>query len=195
MREINYLKAVVIVHGKSEKQICDFVKQQLRMKMQVVSEKKGEKSIQITSLKNILNNKIYKNKQNFIREYPDIELDSQRKNISPEFRIFIIMDTDDCTEKQKQKFISKKMFEGHWAYEYIVPIFNSPQLESVLVKANVPFEKKDNKRKKEYIKIFPTDEKYIKSDVIQIDELREKLKKIKETNMDEFLEFCLKNSK
>lgn len=195
MREINYLKAVVIVHGKSEKQICDFVKQQLRMKMQVVSEKKGEKSIQITSLKNILNNKIYKNKQNFIREYPDIELDSQRKNISPEFRIFIIMDTDDCTEKQKQEFISKKMFEGHWAYEYIVPIFNSPQLESVLVKANVPFEKKDNKRKKEYIKIFPTDEKYIKSDVIQIDELREKLKKIKETNMDEFLEFCLKNSK
>lgn len=195
MREINYLKAVVIVHGKSEKQICDFVKQQLRMKIQVVSEKKGEKSIQITSLKNILNNKIYKNKQNFIREYPDIELDSQRKNISPEFRIFIIMDTDDCTEKQKQEFISKKMFEGHWAYEYIVPIFNSPQLESVLVKANVPFEKKDNKRKKEYIKIFPTDEKYIKSDVIQIDELREKLKKIKETNMDEFLEFCLKNSK
>lgn len=195
MREINYLKAVVIVHGKSEKQICDFVKQQLRMKIQVVSEKKGEKSIQITSLKNILNNKIYKNKPNFIREYPDIELDSQRKNISPEFRIFIIMDTDDCTEKQKQEFTSKKMFEGHWAYEYIVPIFNSPQLESVLVKANVPFEKKDNKRKKEYIKIFPTDEKYIKSDVIQIDELREKLKKIKETNMDEFLEFCLKNSK
>ena len=185
MREINYLKAVVIVHGKSEKQICDFVKQQLRMKIQVVSEKKGEKSIQITSLKNILNNKIYKNKPNFIREYPDIELDSQRKNISPEFRIFIIMDTDDCTEKQKQEFTSKKMFEGHWAYEYIVPIFNSPQLESVLVKANVPFEKKDNKRKKEYIKIFPTDEKYIKSDVIQIDELREKLKKIKETNMSE----------
>lgn len=40
-----YLKSVVIVHGKSEKQICDYIKSNLRLKMEVVSEKKGEKSI------------------------------------------------------------------------------------------------------------------------------------------------------
>lgn len=194
MNKINYLKAVVIVHGKSEKQICDFIKQQLRLKIDIVSDKKGEKSIQITSLKNILNNKIYGKKASFLKKYPDVELDEDEKEISDNFKVFIIMDTDDCTEDQKEKFILKEMFEGHWAYDYIVPIFNSPQLESVLTKAKVPFEKKGNKRKKEYVKIFPTDEKYKKSDVIQINELSGKLRKIKETNMEEFLDFCLSES-
>lgn len=194
MNKLNYLKAVIIVHGKSEKQICDFVKQQLRLKIDIVSDKKGEKAIQITSLKNILNNKIFGKKASFLKQYPDVELDEDEKEISNNFKVFIIMDTDDCTEEQKEKFILKEMFKGHWAYDYIVPIFNSPQLESVLTKAKVPFEKKGNKRKKEYVKIFPTDEKYKKSDVIQINELSEKLRKIKETNMEEFLDFCLRES-
>ncbi len=194
MNKLNYLKAVVIVHGKSEKQICDFVKQQLRLKIDIVSDKKGEKAIQITSLKNILNNKIFGKKASFLKQYPDVELDKDEKEISNNFKVFIIMDTDDCTEEQKEKFILKEMFKGHWAYDYIVPIFNSPQLESVLTKAKVPFEKKGNKRKKEYVKIFPTDEKYKKSDVIQINELSEKLRKIKTTNMEEFLDFCLRES-
>lgn len=194
MNKLNYLKAVIIVHGKSEKQICDFVKQQLRLKIDIVSDKKGEKAIQITSLKNILNNKIFGKKASFLKQYPDVELDEDEKEISNNFKVFIIMDTDDCTEEQKEKFILKEMFKGHWAYDYIVPIFNSPQLESVLTKAKVPFEKKGNKRKKEYVKIFPTDKKYKKSDVIQINELSEKLRKIKETNMEEFLDFCLRES-
>lgn len=35
-REPCYLKAIVIVHGKSEKQICDFIKSNLRLKMEVI---------------------------------------------------------------------------------------------------------------------------------------------------------------
>lgn len=48
-----YLKAVVIVHGKSEKQICEYIKSNLRLKIDIVSEKRGEKSIQINGLMNI----------------------------------------------------------------------------------------------------------------------------------------------
>lgn len=49
-----------------------------------------------------------------------------------------------------------------------------------------------DKRKKEYVKLFPTDPKYEKSDEIQIQELCDNLKKQTNTNLNEFLDFCLK---
>lgn len=193
MRRLNYTKAVVIVHGKSEKQICQYIKNKLRLKIEIYSDKNGEKAIQITSLKNTLNNKIFKSYRNFINTFEDIEL-IDNKNINKDFKIFIIMDTDDCSEEEKRKFINKEMFKGHWAYDYIVPIYNIPELETVLTDAKVPFTKTGVKRKKEYIKLFPTDPKYTKTDEVQIKELLNKLKKQKNTNLNEFLDFCLKVS-
>lgn len=194
MKQLNYTKAVVIVHGKSEKQICQYIKNKLRLKMEIFSDKNGEKAIQITSLKNTLNNKIFKSYRTLTRVFEDIETKEDDKTFVDDFKIFIIMDTDDCTEEQKETFINKEMFKEHWAYNYIVPIYNIPKLESVLEKANIPFTKTGNKRKKEYIKLFPTDPKYEKTDQIQIKELLDKLKKQKNTNLNEFLEFCLKFS-
>ena len=165
----------------------------LRLKIEIYSDKNGEKAIQITSLKNTLNNKIFKSFRNFIKVYEDIKLSDDRKSIDNAFKIFIIMDTDDCSEEQKQDFINGTMFKNHWAYNYIVPIYNIPELESVLEMAHIPFKKAGNKRKEEYIKIFPTDPKYEKSDEIQIQELLNNLKKQKNTNLDEFLDFCLKS--
>ncbi len=194
MKQLNYTKAVVIVHGKSEKQICQYIKNKLRLKMEIYSDKNGEKAIQITSLKNTLNNKIFKSYRNFIKIYEDVELSRDGKSINNNFKIFIIMDTDDCSAEQKRDFINREMFKGHWAYNYIVPIYNIPELESVLEKANIPFKKTGDKRKKEYIKLFPTDPKYEKTDEIQIQELLNTLKKQENTNLYEFLDFCLKSS-
>ena len=194
MRKLNYTKALVIVHGKSEKQICQYIKNKLRLKIEIYSDKNGEKAIQITSLKNTLNNKIFKSYRNFINTFEDIELDASSKNINNNFKIFIIMDTDDCSEDEKRKFINKEMFKGHWAYDYIVPIYNIPELETVLTEAKVPFTKTGVKRKKEYIKLFPTDPKYNKTDEVQIKELLNALKKQKNTNLNDFLDFCLKVS-
>ena len=194
MRRLNYTKAVVIVHGKSEKQICQYIKNKLRLKIEIYSDKNGEKAIQITSLKNTLNNKIFRSYRNFINTFEDIELTANNKKINNDFKIFIIMDTDDCSEVEKRKFINKEMFKEHWAYDYIVPIYNIPELETVLTEAKVPFTKTGNKRKKEYIKLFPTDPKYEKTDEIQIKELLNKLKKQKNTNLNEFLDFYLKAS-
>ena len=101
MKKYLYLKAVVIVHGKSEKQICQHIKQNLRLRIEIESEKNGEKSIQITSLNRLLNNKKFKSKNTFLKNFPYIELDENGKEINHDFKIFIIMDTDDCTEKQK----------------------------------------------------------------------------------------------
>lgn len=194
MKQLNYTKAVVIVHGKSEKQICQYIKNKLRLKMEIFSDKNGEKAIQITSLKNTLNNKIFKSYRAFMKEFEDIQIKEDGKTIVDDFKIFIIMDTDDCTEIQKKNFMNKEMFKDHWAYNYIEPIYNIPELETVLEKANVPFSKTGNKRKKEYIKLFPTDPKYEKNDQVQIQELLDKLKNQNNTNLNEFLAFCLKVS-
>lgn len=192
MQQLNYTKAIVIVHGKSEKQICQHVKSKLRLKMEIVSNNNGESSIQITSVKQILNNTIFKSYNSFIKKYEDVKLSNNNKSLDEDFKIFIILDTDDCTEKQKSAFINKEMFKSHWAYDHIVPIYDIPNLEEVLIKANVPFTKTGDKRKKEYVKLFPTDPKYEKSDEIQIQELCDNLKKQTNTNLNEFLDFCLK---
>lgn len=188
-----YLKAVVIVHGKSEKQICDYIKSNLRLKMEVVSKEKGEKSIQINSLKHILGDYRFNSFESFVSFFDDVEVlkVNKEKRLSPDFKIFIIMDTDDCTESEKQQFISKEMFRKHWAYEYIVPIYDSPDLENVMVKAGIKFEKKGVDRKKEYIKIFPTDKKYKVGEGVELGKFAKDLKKVKDTNLDLFVDFCL----
>lgn len=188
-----YLKFIVIVHGKSEKQICEYIKSNLRIKMEIISEKKGEKSIQINSLKHILQDKRFSSLDNFLIFFDDVEIikEKTKKKLSSNFRIFIIMDTDDCTDEQKKNFISKKMFQKHWAYEYIVPIYNSPDLETILTKAGIKFEKKGVKRKAEYIKIFPTDKKYSNREGVELKSFAENLSKISETNLHNFIYHCL----
>lgn len=186
-----YLKIIVIVHGKSEKQLCAFIKSNLRLKMHIESDKNGEKSIQITSVMKILEGKKFKSITKLKNHFCDIDV----KNLTEDFKIFIIMDTDDCSELQKKEFINKDMFKKHWAYDYIVPIYNSPELETVLVKANIKFEKKGSNRKKEYIKIFPTDPKYYRKERIQIGEFGGNLASCEQTNMHEFIFHCLKLAK
>ncbi len=193
MRKLNYLKAVVIVHGKSEKQIVQYIKQKLRLKIAIESEKNGEKSIQITSLKNVLSNKKFCIEENFIKYFCDAERVDGK--IPEYFKIFIIMDTDDCKDIEKLNYINKEMFRNHWAYHYIVPIYNDMNLEDVLMKAGVPFRKRGENRKSEYVQLFPTCDKFDKTDSVQIEELMNNLSLIDSTNMDEFLKFCLDSTR
>ncbi len=192
-REPCYLKTLVIVHGKSEKQICDYIKSNLRLKMEVISDKKGEKSIQITSLMNTLYDSRFQSLEAFLDHFDEVEivLEKKKRRLSADFKIFIILDTDDCTAKQKEEYINKSMFKNHWGYDYIVPIFNNPTLEDVLVKAKIPFEKKGDERKKEYIKIFPTNNKYTVCEEAELNTFCENLRVVNDTNMNEFIKFCL----
>ena len=193
----NYLKAIVIVHGKSEFQMCDFIKRKLKLKIEIVSKNKGANSIQISSIMKRLKGKDIDTLDNFKNTYKDdLEIKDNKIIIDKNFRIFIIMDTDDCKEEEKNNFINKNMFKNYWAHKYIVPIYNIRNLEDVLVKSKVIDKNtiKNKRDKKDYIKIFPTDDKYTKSDTIQIEEFYQKLLKVKNiSNMHEFIKFCLDN--
>lgn len=190
--KFNYLKAVVIVHGKSELQMCKFIKRNLRIKMEFISKDSGKSSIQITSLKDRLNGKDIKDFNSFFKKYED-EIEIINDKLSTNFKMFIIMDTDDCSEEEKNNYKNKTMFKKHWAYNYICPIYNDGNLEEVLIEAGIKYKSKSFKKmKREYIEIFPTDRN--KKDAIQIEEFYKKLLKVKDiSNMHEFIKFCLEN--
>jgi hypothetical protein len=194
---LKYLQCVVIVHGKSEKQICEYIKLNLRQKMEIISKSKGENSIQINGIRRLLDkDRRFSSQNGFLREFPDVEIkvENRKKILDSNLKIFIIMDTDDCTEETKKKYISKELFKGHWAYEYIYPVFNSPELETIMEKAGIKFVKKGDERKKEYIKIFPTDRKYMNKESVELRDFSDKLKPIENTNLNEFIDFCLECS-
>ena len=119
-KQINYLKAIIICHGASEYHIARHLKSNLRLKIEVDGKDNGEHSIQINSILNFLNTTTYVSEHNFIKKFKDVIPNGK---IHPQFKIFIIMDTDDkeLTHTDIENFKNKNMFRGHWAYNYIEP--------------------------------------------------------------------------
>ena len=187
----DYLKVIVICHGKSEKDICDVVKAELKLNMKIISRDNGSTSIQITSLYDELEKHKLNNYDDFIKEYGDI-IDYKNDKIISNFKIFIIMDTDDCTPDEKSEFINKNMFKDTNLRNYIIPIYNDKKLEDVFYKAKlIDIRKKTSKEiKRGYKKLIA---KWMENEYVQ-EEFYKKLLKVKNiSNMHEFIKFCLDN--
>ncbi len=189
MRSPNYTKCAVICHGLSELQIVRYIKSNLHLKLEHFAKDNGHSSIQITSLMSFLNGKPFKNLIKFSDSYG---IEYYKKKLL-NFKLFIIMDTDDCTEEQKEKFENKEMFQGHLLYDYIVPIINVPELESVMIKAGIMIKRiKDKDKGDYYFKTFPINNEPLSlNSYLEIETLRDKLKRVKNTNLDIFLDYCL----
>jgi len=132
-KQLSYTRAVVIVHGKSEKIIVDSVKSNLHLSINVHSRDSGDSSIQINCLTDELKHHPFNNKRDFVSKY---QID-EHKGLLVNFKLFIIMDTDDCNDITFSSYKDKSLFDGHWLKDYIVPIYNSPSLEYVLYKAKI----------------------------------------------------------
>lgn len=188
---LKYTRGIVIVHGKSEYQMTKYIYTNLRLPIRIIAEHNGRKSIQINGLKGMFGKGFFSCASKFASEY-EIEYDRKKKRLI-NFRLFIIMDTDDCSEAAKQAYISGRMFEGHWAKDYIVPIYNINNLEDVMLKSGIMTKRIENKEKGNYYsRIFPINTNPPTRDsMAQIKSLREKLSKVKDTNMTEFIDYCL----
>lgn len=189
------IKAFVIVHGKSEFQMCNYCKMVNRLKIEVIGDKNGEKSITIHNILSFLNKDKFCSETNFKSYWEDVWLDDNLKHLNKGLKIFIIMDKDDCTEEEFTQFVNKDMFKKHWAYKYIIPIYNNKNLEEILTKAGIQYTKKSWRGKKtEYVNIFPTTTRDINHQKgADIEEVRDKLKKVNNTNMEEIFSYCLDN--
>ena len=189
MKKPNYCKSVVIVHGKCELLLAEYVKSNLHLPIEIYAENKGKTSIQIDGLKNILGNNIFKNKRSVKKTYIVEEENGKFKNFS-----LIIMDLDDTSEENKKKYISGEMFENHWLSQYIIPIWNKENLDEVLLSLDKIDELPNDKEKgKVYRNLFPKN--VGKSDRQQVEELMREFEKCNKTNMQLFLKICLDSMK
>lgn len=191
--KINYLSGVVICHGKSEVNMVRYITTNLHLNIRQFSKHNGKNSIQITSLNSVLQSKPFDKKSSLIAEYPlEIKGRGAKATIN-NFKLFIIMDTDDCTAQQKEDFISKAMFKGHWLYDYIVPIYNITSLEDVLLDAGIMSKRIGDKEKGSYYdKIFPINKKPLSDDTVyEVNTLKAHLSSSNRTNMVVFIDYCL----
>lgn len=188
---LNYTKAAVIVHGKSEFHIVRYIYTNLHLSVKIIAENKGRSSIQINGLKDYLNKKPFRSLSAFAEEY-SVEYDRKRKKLN-NFKLFIIMDPDDCSDKMKEEYITKSLFKNHPLEEYIVPIYNISNLEDVMIKAGIMVERISNSEKGNYYsKVFPINTDPVSLDTVkQIQLFANKIKNVKETNMLEFVNYCM----
>lgn len=187
---LRYTRCAVIVHGKSELHLVKFVYTNLHLPVKIISENKGRGSIQINGLKDYLSKRAFVNLSVFAKEYL-IEYDKKARKLK-NFKLFIIMDTDDCSEEIKKEYISGELFKGHPLQEYIVPVYNLDNLEDVMIKAGIMTKRiLDSQKGTYYSKIFPINTEPLSSDTLkQIRTFASKIKNVKQTNMLEFIEYC-----
>ncbi len=77
-RSINYTKAVVICHGKSEYQISRYIYTNLRLPVKLHAKDKGKHSIQIPGLIQELSTSVFTNIKTF-SEHFNVEVKSRNK--------------------------------------------------------------------------------------------------------------------
>lgn len=181
--EQNYLQSIVIVHGLSEKAFCDNVSRTLRLSQKVISKDGGHSSIQVTSLDRQLNRKYFKSPRLLKSEFANLNI---VKSEIKDCLIFSILDVDDCTEKQKKDYINGVFKSQYWFGHAIQPIYNDPNLEETMKNIGI-----EVVNKKAYSSIFEPNKW---SDEALID-LWKRLKKVKNTNLDRYLEYCLRCKK
>lgn len=188
---LNYTKCAVIVHGKSEFILVKYIYTNLHLPVKIISKDKGRGSIQIDGLLDFLNKKQFRTLKSFADEFV-VEYDRKTKSLK-NFKLFIIMDTDDCDEENKKKYISGEMFQKHPLKDYIVPIFNNSNLEDVMMKSGIMIKRIPNSEKGTYYsKIFPINTNPLSVDTLnQVKIFASKIRGVKETNMLEFIEYCI----
>ena len=186
-----YKKAAVIVHGKSERFLASYIYTNLHLPVVVIGNNRGKSSIQINGLSKILSGRPFNNLKAFAEEY-SVEYDKKEKALK-HFKLFIIMDTDDCSEKTKNDYVSGKLFENSCLKEYIVPIYNSPNLEEVMIKAGIMAKRiSDSQKGSYYSKVFPINEDPVTQDTLeQVRLFSDKLRNVRETNLLEYVDYCL----
>lgn len=195
--QCNYLKAIIICHGKSEIQIVRHIQSNLHLNAKTYAKDNGEHSIQITSLMSHLNSRPFDSINHFLNYYGKESFDLSGKGSHrtiKNFKLFVFLDTDDCTEEQKNNFINKQMFIGHWLYEYIVPIYTIPKLESVLEQANLIRRIKDSEKGTYYTKVFPINDGKPLTDgtIEEIKEFRDKVAaQKKKNNIQDMVDYFL----
>lgn len=185
---LGYIRALVIVAGKSELKICQYIKKNLRLKIKIVNNSNS-------SITEFLNNNDNKTFEEFIKAYIVNDYNDGDLNVISGFKIFILSDLNVFdNEVDKQRFLNKELFTGHWAYEYITPIYFKGSMKEIVSECGIDYRVKcSGKIEREYIEIFPIKDKF-NFEISGRDEIsiiNKGLFENKKTNLNILLDYCL----
>ena len=93
---LNYTRCAVLVHGKSEFVLTQYIYTNLHLPVKIISRDKGKSSIQINGLPAFLKKKTFQSLKALSDEY-SVEYDRKNRCLK-NFKLFIIMDTVACEE-------------------------------------------------------------------------------------------------
>lgn len=194
LRKKHYTHIMVVVHGYSELRLAEYIRSALRIPMVIRSNKNGKLTYQITDLRKLFSNSCDFN-NGFIKKYKE---DIEFKGSKPiNLKVFTIMDKDDTPYQAYQMYKSGSLLKNSNPYfgNLIVPIFNESNLEDVLKDIKWQYAKDSRDKSKVYFNTFPTVVDCDQTKKERIELLEERLRKCSKTNMEDFLEACLKDSR
>ncbi len=183
MRPIKDCKAIIICHGKSEKILFDRIATCFGIKVIAWADKKGNKSIEINSVRKILQRRDFK--QLFKNKFSSCKFDNMGNPLN--LRIFFVLDKDSTSDDEFRRYLNHELFSRSWLKKVLVPIYNDECLESTLKAINWPYECNHNHKARFYNDLF---RKRINK-VEDVKNLADKLSTIKCTNMEKVLYYIL----
>lgn len=127
----------------------------------------------------------------------NITLNIDKGEIKNDFRIFTIMDTDDCKAQEKKEYIDKTLFNNYELKKYLTSIYNENNLEEVLCEANITDKiYKKGQKIQNYRALFPVCNRPLDSSSIKEMEIfSNNLRKTGKTNMYLFIDYCISQAK
>lgn len=193
-RKLKYCRAIIICHGKSEKLLFDKIKSVLRIKIAVRGNDNGNSSIKIQGIANYLQRQEYQHKKDFCNTFfgtdcRDVLTSKQLNSMIQKVKIFVVMDVDDASKDQLERYKKGEFFYPKWLKPCFVPIYNDPNLEQTVKKMGYEIPSSKNDKAPFYRKLWADNITTV--DDVKI--LEQKMKCCKCTNMEQVLDFLLKS--
>jgi len=187
MSGLRHVRTIVVAHGASEVILCESIKANLRLPMEIISENGGSKCIQINALRNFFSEDNFsKHIEQFSKSHR-FQIENNRMLVNT--TIFTIMDTDDCKSNTLDCYKNGDLFSESPYSSMIVPIFNSPKLDSVMEEMGFAIDTRQ--KRKSYERIFPGENGNVEAALKLLDNVTG----IKNSNLNIFLEHCVKEAR
>lgn len=190
-RKTNYCRAIIICHGKSELILFSRLKSILRLPISIESNEKGKSSVKIQGIESFFKRGEFNEKKSFCKkffqeEYSDLRKQKKFQILLNQLKIFIVMDIDDATDDQVNRYKNCEYFKVKWLKHCCIPIYNDPDLEKTISEIGYKTPNTKNNKATFYQRLASSLE--TEND---IKELQEKLKKCNCTNMERVMQYLL----
>ncbi|MCL2712297.1 MAG: hypothetical protein FWD37_03365 [Methanomassiliicoccaceae archaeon] len=135
-------RTLAVVHGRSELIFCKGIASNLKINMEYDSDNRGGTCIQIMHLEERFTTGCYVSENALHKRFDKLEYLGRRIPKMPHLKIFPIMDTDDCRQ-QERAYRTGNMFADSVFKDRISPIFNTPDLDPVLIECGFRVDRND----------------------------------------------------